>query len=59
MPIKKAIEINTKALRLMNDRVDALPHEKLIDSYLNPNDHRGDIELMLIDSMKQGKNTVK
>ena len=59
MPIKKAIEINTKALRVMNERIDSLPHEKLIDSYLNPNDHRGDIELLLIDSMMQSEAPAK
>jgi xylose isomerase len=59
MPVKKAIEINAKALRVMNERVDSLPHEKLIDSYLNPNDHRGNIELLLIDSMMQSKDPAK
>ena len=59
MPVKKAIEINAKALRVMNERVDSLPHEKLIDSYLNPNDHRGNIELLLIDSMMQSREPAK
>jgi xylose isomerase len=59
MPVKKAIEINAKALRVMNERVDSLPHEKLIDSYLNPHDHRGNIELVLIDSMMQSRETAK
>ena len=59
MPVKKAIEINVKALRVMNERVDSLPHEKLIDSYLNPNDHRGNIELLLIDSMMQSREPAK
>jgi len=31
----------------------------LIDSYLNPNNHRGDIELLLIDSMMQSEAPAK
>ena len=53
MPVKKAIEINTKALKIMNERIESLPHEKIIESYLNPKEHRGEIELLLIESMKK------
>ncbi|MCX5848599.1 MAG: TIM barrel protein, partial [Deltaproteobacteria bacterium] len=53
MPVKKAIEINTKALRAMNERIERLPHEKIIDCYLDPDRHRGELELLLIESMKK------
>lgn len=53
MPLKKAIEINSRALHIMNERIESLPHEKLIECYLNPAAHRGEIELILINSMKK------
>ena len=52
MPVKKAIEINCKVLSLMNDRIERLPHERLLDCYLNPSENRGEIEMILLESMK-------
>ncbi len=52
MPVKKAVEINTKVLNLMNDRIEKLPHEQLIACYLNPREHRGEIEMIMLDAMK-------
>src|SRR4030066_379374 len=36
IPVQKAIEINSTALNIMNERIDALPAEKIIDSYFDP-----------------------
>lgn len=52
MPVKKAIEINTRVLTLINERIEKLPHKKLIECYLNPDGHRGEIEEILLESMK-------
>jgi len=52
MPVKKAIEINTRALQIMNERIENLPHEKLLECYLNPAENRGEIELILLEAMK-------
>jgi len=52
MPVKKALEINTKVLKAMNQRIESLPHEKIIDCYLEPSKHRGEMELILLNLMK-------
>lgn len=52
MPVKKAIEINTRALNLMNERIEKLPHERIMECCLNPYENRGEIEMILLDSMK-------
>ncbi len=51
MPVMKAIEINSMVLNIMNDRINNLPHEQIIESYYDPENHRGDIELILAKSM--------
>jgi len=53
MPVEKAIEINSKALYIMNERINSLPNEKIIDAYFNPENNRGTIEMILVDSMKK------
>lgn len=52
MPVQKAVEINAKVLRRMNERIEALPHERIIDCYLDPANHRGELELILLETMK-------
>ncbi|MHA1791979.1 MAG: sugar phosphate isomerase/epimerase family protein [Promethearchaeota archaeon] len=49
MPIQKAIEINVKIINNINEKIEQLPHEEIIDAYLDPDGHRGDIELILAD----------
>ncbi|MFW5727619.1 MAG: hypothetical protein ACOCW5_03455 [Spirochaetia bacterium] len=44
MPVKKAIDINSRALKIMNERIDSLSHEKIIDCYLDPSAHREELE---------------
>jgi xylose isomerase len=53
MPVSRAIELNTKVMNIMNERIESLPHEQLIDCYLDPSNHRGEIEQILADSMKK------
>ncbi|MEM2399877.1 MAG: sugar phosphate isomerase/epimerase family protein [Candidatus Bathyarchaeia archaeon] len=52
IPPKKAVEINTTVLRIMNERINSLPHEKIIDCYYNPEEHRGDLELILAEARR-------
>jgi xylose isomerase len=53
MPVKKAIELNSRALQIMIERIEALPHERLIDCYLQPDEYRGEIEMILLESMSR------
>ncbi len=53
MPVEKAIEINSFVLKTMNERVDALPFEKIIDAYYDPENNRGQIEMILAETMKR------
>jgi len=55
MPVARAVAINIRAINLMNERIEALPHERLLDCYLDPGNHRGEIEEILIDSLRPGK----
>ncbi|MFX0097962.1 MAG: sugar phosphate isomerase/epimerase family protein [Candidatus Hodarchaeota archaeon] len=47
MPVKKAVEINIDVINRINEKIETLPHEEIIDIYLNPGDHRGDLETIL------------
>jgi xylose isomerase len=47
MPVQRAVEINTRVLRILNDRINALPHDRIIECALDPAAHRGDLELIL------------
>ncbi|MHA1681994.1 MAG: sugar phosphate isomerase/epimerase family protein [Promethearchaeota archaeon] len=49
MPVLKAIEINTKVINRINEKIEALPHEEIIDMYLHPANHRGDLEMVLAE----------
>jgi len=52
MPVERAIEINCRVLRIMNDRVNRLPHERILECYFEPDKHRGDLELILAEARK-------
>ena len=52
MPVTKAVAINAKVLRIMNDRIDNLPHEQLMACYFEPEEHRGDLELILAEARR-------
>jgi len=49
MPVQKAVEINVNAIRHLNDKVERLPHDRLLDCYLDPANHRGEIEEILLE----------
>ncbi|HET7560194.1 MAG TPA: TIM barrel protein [Limnochordia bacterium] len=48
MPVERAMINNMDALRAMNDRIDALDHEKLLGAANNPARNRGYVEAALI-----------
>jgi xylose isomerase len=39
----------------MNERIDSLPHEKLLDCFYHPESTRGGIEMILAESYAKGK----
>jgi xylose isomerase len=49
----KAVEINTRVLKIMNERINSLPHRKIVEFYYNPESHRGDLELILAESRRK------
>ncbi len=51
MPVKKAVDLNIKAIRKMKERVARLPHERLIEAHIKPAENRGIIEEILIDNL--------
>ncbi|MBN1899846.1 TIM barrel protein [Candidatus Sumerlaeota bacterium] len=56
MPVQKAVEINTTVLKIMNDRIDSLPCEKIVDCFLYPEKHRGELELIFAETMRRRKS---
>jgi len=52
MPVQKAIEINSTVMNIMNERTNSLPNEEIVEAYFDPENHRGDIELILAKRMK-------
>jgi len=50
MPVQRAVELNVKALRRLRERVAALPHDRILECHLDPRNHRGDLEEILIES---------
>ena len=56
IPVHKAVEINTRVLRIMQERIESLPVERIIDCVEDPRAHRGELELILADSMRGGSS---
>ena len=50
MPVRKAVELNVKALEKMKDRIRRLPHERILECHLDPANHRGELEEILIEN---------
>jgi xylose isomerase len=50
MPVLEAIKVNARALQIMNERIDSLPHEKILDCYYHPERNRGGLEMILAES---------
>ena len=53
MPVQKAIEINTTVMKIINDRINSLPNEKIVECYLHPERHRGELEILLAERMRR------
>ena len=51
MPVEKAIELNSYVLNKMNERINELPHQKIIEAYYDPENNRGAIEEILAKHM--------
>ncbi|MHA1821040.1 MAG: xylose isomerase, partial [Promethearchaeota archaeon] len=51
MPSKKAIELNIKAITKMNEKIEGLPHDEIIECYLDPANNRGRLEDILIENL--------
>jgi len=51
MSIQKALEINIKAIHKMKDRIARLPHERIMACHLDPANHRGELEEILIENL--------
>nr|MDO8112178.1 TIM barrel protein [Candidatus Sigynarchaeota archaeon] len=47
MPVQKAVEINITVINKINEKIEALPHDEIIDTYLDPANHRGGLETIL------------
>ncbi len=50
MPVVKAVQINCRALEIMNERINRLPHEQILDCYYDPAGRRGDLEMLLLEN---------
>ncbi len=48
IPVRRAVELNVRALERLKERVARLPHEEILDCHLRPWAHRGDLEEILI-----------
>ena len=53
MPFQKAVEINTTVLKIMKERVDKLPYERILDCVLEPERYRGELEIILANTMRK------
>jgi xylose isomerase len=51
MPVQTAIEININMIKKLAAKVDALPHDKIIDCYIHPDKNRGTLEKILMDKL--------
>ena len=51
MPVQTAIEINIKMVNKMLSKLDNLPHDKIIESYLYPAKNRGNLEKILMENL--------
>ena len=54
MPVQRAIEINTRMLRILNDRITGLPFDRIIECALDPAGHRGELEMILAETLARG-----
>ncbi len=53
MPVQKAVEINMQVLRILQDRIESLPVGRMIECVEDPASNRGELELILANSMRR------
>jgi xylose isomerase len=51
MPVRKAVELNIRAIERMKERIARLPHERILECHLHPAHHRGELEEILIENL--------
>lgn len=56
MPVLKAVEVNARVLEIMNERINSLPHERILECYYNPEENRGELEIILAESRRPRHN---
>ena len=52
MPAKKAVENNIRVLEIMNERIERLDYERLLDCYYDPENNRGEMEMIFAENMR-------
>ncbi|MBN1272494.1 MAG: xylose isomerase [Candidatus Aminicenantes bacterium] len=50
MPVEKAVKLNLKALDKMKNRIGRLPHERILECYMRPEEHRGELEDIILEN---------
>ncbi len=51
MPVQTAVEININIIKKLNEKIEKLPHDQIIEAYLDPLGKRGQIEKILMDNL--------
>ncbi|HSG81499.1 MAG TPA: xylose isomerase, partial [Gemmatimonadota bacterium] len=51
MPVQKAVELSIRAIEKLKERVTRLPHDRILECHLDPANHRGELERILIDNL--------
>jgi xylose isomerase len=45
------VELNIRAIERMKERISRLPHERILECHLQPAEHRGELEDILIANL--------
>jgi xylose isomerase len=51
MPVQTAVEINIKMIQKLNEKIEKLPHDQIIEAYMNPSQNRGRLEQILMNHL--------
>jgi xylose isomerase len=49
MPVEKAVDININVINTLNEKIEELPHSEIVHAYLDPANHRGKLEEILLE----------
>jgi len=55
MPPLKAVKNSITVLNIMNERIENLDYERMLDCYYDPENTRGDLEMILAENMRRVK----